>query len=134
VEADAFAPNAPEKTDLIDGTLGELSPFHETHGYYAHGITPESTVLADGWRERLVRVESPATHGVVGLCLSVPDLAVSKLAAGRDKDMEFVAALLRLGFLNTDDVKLLADRLPACHKDLVLRNLGICQARQRHPS
>jgi hypothetical protein len=129
VEADAFPPNAPDKTDLIDGTLGELSPFHETHGYYAHGITPESTVLADGWRERLVRVQSPATHGVVGLCLSVPDLAVSKLAASREKDIDFVVALVRHRLLAANDVKTLADRLTAPERSVVLRNLDLCQAR-----
>jgi hypothetical protein len=30
------------------------------------------------------------------LCLDLPDLVVSKLAAGRLKDLEFVGALLRL--------------------------------------
>jgi len=95
MEADAFPLAAPEKADLIDGTIGELSPFHETYGYYAHGIGPESAVLPEGWRERLVRVSTPATQGVTGLCLAPEDLAASKLVAGREKDLDFVTALLR---------------------------------------
>jgi hypothetical protein len=32
VEADLFPLNHPERADLIDGSIGELSPFHETFG------------------------------------------------------------------------------------------------------
>ena len=35
------------------------------------------------------------TGGGTGLCLEVHDLAVSKLVAGREKDLEFIRALLR---------------------------------------
>ncbi|MBL7077669.1 MAG: hypothetical protein ISS31_09365 [Kiritimatiellae bacterium] len=94
MEADAFPADAPEKSDIIDGCIGELSPFHETYGYYAHGITPDAAELPAHWRSRLVRVESPATQGNVGLCLSPADLAVSKLLAGRDKDIDFVRGML----------------------------------------
>lgn len=37
-EADLYPLNAEDKTDLIDFNLGEGSPFHETHGYYAQGV------------------------------------------------------------------------------------------------
>ena len=55
MEVDAFPADAPEKSDIIDGCIGELSPFHETYGYYAHGVTPETAELPEKWRERLVR-------------------------------------------------------------------------------
>jgi hypothetical protein len=32
-EADLWPPEAPEKSDLIDGSIGEKSPFHDTFGY-----------------------------------------------------------------------------------------------------
>ena len=31
--------------DLIDGTIGELSMFHATHGYYAQGTTELTAVF-----------------------------------------------------------------------------------------
>jgi hypothetical protein len=37
VEVDCYPLDDPAKADLIDGSIGELSPFHETFGYYAHG-------------------------------------------------------------------------------------------------
>jgi len=38
VEADIFPKNKPEMASVIDGCIGELSPFHQTYGYYAHGV------------------------------------------------------------------------------------------------
>jgi hypothetical protein len=38
IEADLFSLRGAEDADLIDGTIGELSPFHRTFGYYAHGV------------------------------------------------------------------------------------------------
>ena len=55
-----------------------------------------------GWRARCVRVD---TEGAVGWCLSPVDLAISKLAAGRSKDIEFVGGMLEAGFLETADVE-----------------------------
>jgi hypothetical protein len=95
IEADVFSLRSPVESDLIDGSIGEGSPFHRTFGYYAHGVAPETAVVPDGWRERLIPVHNENTGGGTGLCLEVHDLAVSKLVAGREKDLAFVASLLR---------------------------------------
>jgi hypothetical protein len=95
IEVDVYPRDAPDKSDVIDGALGELSAFHEAFGYYAHGVDHTTAVLPEGWANRLVRVESASTGWAVGWCLEVHDLAVSKLIAGRDKDVEFVAVLIR---------------------------------------
>lgn len=95
IELDIYPKHHPEKSDLIDGAIGERSLFHETHGYYAHGVSPETAHLPAGWENRLVRISSENTGGAIGWCLDVHDLAFSKLAAGRPKDLEFVGNLLR---------------------------------------
>lgn len=82
------------KADLIDGSIGELSIFQETFGYYAQGVTPQTAVLPDGWRDRLVPFLTPGTNGVTALCLELHDLWISKAIAGRTKDREFCQALL----------------------------------------
>jgi hypothetical protein len=82
--------------DLIDGSIGEASMFHASFGYYAHGVAITTAILPAGWRERLVRFETPATNGVVAWCLEVHDLWISKAIAGRDKDLEFCRALLAI--------------------------------------
>jgi hypothetical protein len=80
--------------DLIDGSIGEASMFHATFGYYAQGVVETTAVLPSGWRERLVRFESPGTNGVVAWCLEPHDLWISKAIAGRPKDLEFCRAML----------------------------------------
>jgi hypothetical protein len=44
-KANIYSPEDEDASDLIDGTIGELSPFHETSGYYAHGVGPRTAVL-----------------------------------------------------------------------------------------
>ncbi|MEM7019446.1 MAG: DUF6036 family nucleotidyltransferase [Pseudomonadota bacterium] len=82
------------KADLIDGSIGELSVFQETFGYYAQGVTFDTAILPSGWRERLVPYQSPYTNGVTALCLEPHDLWISKAIANRIKDREFCTALL----------------------------------------
>jgi hypothetical protein len=94
-EADVFPLNRPELSDLIDGTIGEGSPFHELYGYYARGVDERTATLPRGWRDRLVRISNPNTRGVAGLCLDVHDLAISKYVAGREKDREFTRELAK---------------------------------------
>ncbi len=94
VELDVFTWRDPLDAELIDGSIGEGSPFHKTFGYFAHGVGPETAVLPRGWKERLVPVRTPATAGATGWCVEVHDLAVSKLIAGRDKDLEWLRSLL----------------------------------------
>ena len=102
VEADVFPRNHPERADLIDGSIGEGSPFHETFGYYAQGVGEETATLPAGWKERLVGVSNPNTRGATGWCLEPHDLVVSKLVAGREKDLLFAAEAVRHGLVSPD--------------------------------
>ena len=91
-----------EKADLIDGSIGEASMFHATFGYYAQGVVEATAVLPSGWRRRLVRFETPGTRGTIAWCLEPHDLWISKAIAGRSKDVEFCAALMKRRLVNAD--------------------------------
>lgn len=110
-EADTFPLQYPEKSDLIDGSIGEKSPFHNAFGYYAHGVGPETAVLPQNWKDRLVRIQNENTRGIIGLCLSPLDLAISKLAAGREKDLQFVTAMLKHKMIAPENVRHLFSEL-----------------------
>jgi hypothetical protein len=97
MEADLIPADAPERADLLTGSLGELSPFHDTFGYFGDGVSFETATLPEGWRDRLVPIENANTHGYVGLCLELHDLLVSKYVAGRDKDRAFCVAVIEAG-------------------------------------
>jgi hypothetical protein len=111
---------------LIDGSIGELSPFHETFGYYAHGIGPETAALPTGWRGRAVRLENENTGGAVGLCLAPEDLAVSKLLAGRAKDVEFVRGMLRARIITEAGLRSVAAELNPDQAALLAKKLQVC--------
>jgi hypothetical protein len=124
IEADVFSLRDPADSDLIDGSIGEGSPFHQTFGYYAHGVSVETAVLPNGWRDRLVPVRNENTGGGTGLCLEIHDLAVSKLVAGREKDLDFISGLLRHRLVK---VPVIRDRLNKT--SLAAERLQICLVR-----
>ncbi|MFA9420207.1 MAG: DUF6036 family nucleotidyltransferase [Gammaproteobacteria bacterium] len=110
IEADISSLEDEDGTmaDLIDGSIGELSVFQDTFGYYAQGVTPQTATLPRGWRNRLIPFLTPATNGVTALCLEPHDLWLSKAVAGRPKDREFCDALIER---NLVEAKTLRQRL-----------------------
>jgi hypothetical protein len=112
MEADVFSLRSPNDAELIDGSIGEASPFHRAFGYFAHGVGEETAILPSGWRSRLVPLTSPATGGATGWCLEVHDLAVSKLAAGRPKDVEYVRVLLAHRLVSADTLRARLSQTP----------------------
>lgn len=97
-----------ELSDEIDGSIGEMSPFYETYGYYGQGISVTTAVLPAGWRARLVRFENDATHPARGWCLEPHDLVIAKLVRGDPKDYDFADALHRVDIVAR---AILVDRL-----------------------
>lgn len=120
MEADLYPKNRPELAEVIDGCIGEGSPFHATFGYYAQGVGPGTAKLPRGWERRLVKVESPDTQPGKGLCLEAHDLALSKYAAGREKDLEFTRRMAEAGMLDKD---ILLKRLPTMDVDPAIKRL-----------
>ena len=95
IVADVFPRNHPERWDLVDGSLGEVSPFHHAFGYYAQGVSENTATLPAGWRDRLIPIRNANTRMATGWTLDVHDLLLSKLAAGRPKDHDFVDEAMR---------------------------------------
>jgi len=106
IEADVFYLNEKNQSlsDLIDGTIGELSAFQDTFGIYAHGVGKETAALPTGWEERLIKLSNNNTSGYTGLCLDPYDICVSKLIAYRKKDIEYVKALLSSEIIDINEL------------------------------
>jgi len=112
VEVDMDPKNRPELVDQLDGALGEGSQFHETYGFYVHGVSIEAAILPRGWERRTKKVRTPATGNATGYCLEAHDLAASKLAAFRERDREFVRLLIKEGLVDPNRVVRLINILP----------------------
>ena len=116
IEVDASPKNKPAAVDKIDGALGENSPFHQTHGFYVHGVSIETASLPEDWKERTNKVQDYTDENKIGWCVEAHDLAASKLIAYRPKDISFVRTLLveelvsaetleeRIKIIQTEDV------------------------------
>jgi hypothetical protein len=116
IEVDMQPKNRPDNADLVDGALGEMSQFHKTHDFYVHGLLIDDSAFPQGWQRRAKPVvDEISTRGKIGWCVEKHDLAVSKLAAYREKDRDFVRILLlermvtpetlieRINLLNIDE-------------------------------
>jgi len=121
LEVDVQPKNRSDKIDAIDGVLGELSLFHQTHGFYVHGLPiEEATSLPQGWEHRVTPVfDEISTNGKTGWCVETHDLAACKLAAYREKDRDFVRILLIEEMVNAQT---LIDRIGTLRIDELLRD------------
>ena len=116
VECDVAPRNRPEAVDEIDLALGELSQFHQTHGFYVHGLSLEAATFPAGWQNRTHKIQNANTQQNAGFCVEAHDLAASKLVAFRDKDREFVRTLLSEGLVDKSTLLKRIDALP-CEAD-----------------
>ncbi len=91
-EVDLYPAMHPELADLIDGAIGQLSMFHDTFGYYADGVGPETATMPADWMQFAKLYYLQDTTVVVP---DLHDIAVSKCVAGREKDADWVRGLFR---------------------------------------
>lgn len=116
--------------DLLEGVAGEFSPFEQLHGFSIDGVDLTTCVLPDGWRDRLVKVQNANTAApsgaprFTGWCLDKDDLCVAKLVAGREKDLNFVGALLDAGLVDVETIAARYGTLGPGHDGAVARGIA----------
>jgi len=117
VECDIWLSEEPEVAARLATELRKKSAFAKTTGVYADPLPPELPILPKGWEQRLVlyRVED-----ITAKCLEIHDLMVSKLAAGRLKDYEFIAAVLMGKLARADELIRRVQTFPDPHTQAVL--------------
>jgi uncharacterized nucleotidyltransferase DUF6036 len=130
MEADLYPRFQPNLADLIEGSLGRYSQFDQTFGYFADGVSPATAVLPEGWESRLIPVCNENTGGATGWCLEPHDLAFSKLAARRAKDLKFVATLIRHKFVRPSRlIQLIATAADTSLRQRLTEALAACRQR-----
>lgn len=95
--------------DVLHEAVGENSFFHREYGVYADILRPEiEHALPPGWKERSIKL--PDAPGVS--CLEMIDLALVKLALGREKDIALVEALIDKKLLTVEAIRERFQKLP----------------------
>ena len=102
-DVDVIPPDDDERlADRISFVLGEASDFDREHGYYAQGVTSRTPTYApSGWMARTVPIR---TDRYTGWCMEPHDLVLSKLGAGRNKDLEFARDAASLGLVQREEL------------------------------
>ena len=102
-------PNNQEISDIIDGVLGEFSPFDNTFNIYAHGNDLSTAIFPNGWKERInsVLIEGCTIHFP-----SLEDFAIAKYISGREKDLDFVREMWKAEYLDKDVIETLVKEIP----------------------
>lgn len=116
-EADLFAfdvslEEASRIADELDGDLGQQSQFDQTFGYYVDGVEPQTAVLPTDWRDRGKIYSSLATDGIEAIVPHPDDIALSKLCAGREKDIDWVRVGCLAGMIDPVGMAARVDLLP----------------------
>lgn len=98
-------------SEHINGLFGELSSFHEAHGFYIDGVDSSTASLPQGWRSRAIQQDFDVDgRTVTAIAPSPHDLIISKLARLDEKDKAFITTYHQFRFLQLD---LLRQRLAA---------------------
>jgi hypothetical protein len=102
---------------LVDGTLGELSQFDETFGVYAHPNPIEGLFQAPpSWQKR-IRIDKEPKSNINIVVPHYRDLAVSKIIAGRPKDLDFALQVAHAFDKRSDDISFLVEEYMAAYPD-----------------
>ena len=106
-DVDVIPPHDEERlADRISFVIGEASDFDTQYGYYAQGVTSRTPTYAPpDWKSRTIPV--PVAE-ITGRCMDPNDLVLSKLGAGREKDLAFARSVVKLSLVRRD---ILVERL-----------------------
>jgi hypothetical protein len=97
-DIDVIPPGSDEiLINRISFVLGEASDFDAQYGYHAQGVAQSTAEFApNDWLTRAIPVR---VSGFTAWCMEPNDLVISKLGAGRPKDLEFARAAVDLGLV-----------------------------------
>lgn len=111
----------------IAAQIGEGSPFHKAHGFYADPITPQLLSLPQGWDIRLAQI--PTRGGIVAMFLDPNDVAIGKLVRGHENDLRWVRAGMEQSILSIDTILARAKTVSSLSSDdraSFLRSIALC--------
>ena len=129
IEVDLYPKFRPDLADAIEGAIGADSPFHETFGYHADAVGPETARLPATWEARSVQI---TISGVTAICPEIHDLTVAKLLAGRPKDLDWIRAGIAASLIDPKRVLKLLDEATTTEDEFDLAraridHLGLAQ-------
>lgn len=84
----------PDRGEIVESLMGELSWYHDRHGAYVEVWGPETFCAPAGWRSRARRLESPAAPEVVLVIPHPHDVLFAKLERSDEADLDHMKRIL----------------------------------------
>lgn len=97
---------------MLDASLGQASPFDAEFGYYCDGVGRETAIMPSDWESRAKRYVSPAAHGVEAIVPDPSDIALSKVAAWRPKDVDWLRTAVAHRIISLADMRARVANMP----------------------
>lgn len=102
----------PERGEIVEALMGELSWYHDRHGVYVEVWAPETFAAPEDWRSR-ARTHTVPTSPEVTLLLPHPhDVLLSKLERMTEADAEHARRILKEFPLSEETLEKLAAASP----------------------
>jgi hypothetical protein len=117
VECDIWLRDEPAIAEKLVAELGKDSAFAQSTGVYVDPLPSDFPLAPTGWEDRLVAYP---LGEITARCLEIHDLIVTKLAAGRLKDYEFIAAVLMGKLARPGEVQRRLQTFPDPHTQALL--------------
>lgn len=99
-EIDIYAPDAEDVelvSEIIDGSIGQLSHFHNAFGYYGDGVSPSTAKMPTDWLARATEYRPVDRPDIVAIVPDQEDVGLAKLVAWREKDRDWLSEAVSSG-------------------------------------
>ena len=117
--------DAPRSIQLIEHAIGDTSPFLAYYGYGAKPLAPWEVTLPEGWRDRLVYMNSSLKFCPHILALSPVDVLLTHLM--QDKERLLAYELLQNDIVSIDTLTRVASNWDLSSADRWRIQTGIAQ-------
>jgi hypothetical protein len=84
----------PERGEVVESLMGELSWYHDRHGVYVEVWGPETFAAPAGWPDRARRLTSEAAPGVTLVVPHPHDVLLAKLERLDPSDLDHARRIL----------------------------------------
>jgi hypothetical protein len=85
----------PERGDVVEALMGELSWYHERHSAYVEVLGAETFHAPASWRERAKRIEPPELPDLHVVVPHPHDVLIAKLGRFEPADQDHIDRILR---------------------------------------
>ena len=95
--------------DLVDGSIGELSLYHNTNGFYAEGVSNFNDSFPKNYKNRLMNFQYSNNPNDIVQFMNIKDVSIMKLRRMSPKDHAFLEFCIENDLFKLEDIEEIID-------------------------